>query len=274
MDTAAKAIDQVKSYYDENAREEWDRLEHHPFEFLFTTYMMDRYIRPGDRILDIGGGPGRYSLHYARKGCAVTLVDLSEGNIAFARQKAAETGLTIDAHVQNCLALEELKLETFDHVFLMGPLYHLQEEADRITAVKNALKRLKPGGILYVSFILEFAGVLYDLKNAGLIVQDAANPATAILFDGIETGTDYRGPAFTSSYFYHQNNILPFMEHFLLEKLHLFGQEGILSPKEQDILRRDQAEIQQWVALGKRFLEVPELLSFSEHAMYIGRKIG
>ena len=49
MDTAAKAIDQVKSYYDENAREEWDRLEHHPFEFLFTTYMMDRYIRPGYR---------------------------------------------------------------------------------------------------------------------------------------------------------------------------------------------------------------------------------
>ena len=44
--------------------------------------MMDKYIRPGDRILDIGGGPGRYAIRFAQRGCAVTLVDLSPGNIA------------------------------------------------------------------------------------------------------------------------------------------------------------------------------------------------
>lgn len=44
-----------------------ERLETHPFEFIFTTYMMDKYIRGGDRILDIGGGPGRYSIYYAKK---------------------------------------------------------------------------------------------------------------------------------------------------------------------------------------------------------------
>lgn len=59
----------VKAYYDENARKEWQRLDDNPFEFIFTTYMMDKWIQSGDRILDIGGGPGRYSIYYSQKNC-------------------------------------------------------------------------------------------------------------------------------------------------------------------------------------------------------------
>ncbi len=58
-------ISEVKKYYDENTQLEWKRMERHPFEFIFTTYMIDQYVKPGDRILDIGGGPGRYSIYYA-----------------------------------------------------------------------------------------------------------------------------------------------------------------------------------------------------------------
>ena len=56
-------IEKVKKYYDDGPQTEWDRLDQHPFEFILTTYMMDKYIRPGDRVLDIGGGPGRYSVY-------------------------------------------------------------------------------------------------------------------------------------------------------------------------------------------------------------------
>ncbi len=57
--------------------------------------MMERLIRPGEHILDIGGGPGRYSIYFAQRGCDVTLLDLSEGNAAFAREKAAQMGLPL-----------------------------------------------------------------------------------------------------------------------------------------------------------------------------------
>ena len=100
-----EAMETVKRYYDETAEREWERLETHPFEFDLTTWMMDRYIQPGDTILDIGGGPGRYALHYARRGCPVTLVDLSPGNIRLARQKAEEQGLSLISHAANCLEL-------------------------------------------------------------------------------------------------------------------------------------------------------------------------
>lgn len=121
----------VKAYYDENARKEWQRLDDNPFEFIFTTYMMDKWIQSGDRILDIGGGPGRYSIYYSQKNCDVTLVDLSDGNISLANEKAKEMNLTFPTYVKNCLELEELNLGLYDHVFLMGPLYHLKEEAEQ-----------------------------------------------------------------------------------------------------------------------------------------------
>ena len=266
-------IDQVREFYDSDPQMEWDRLERQPFEFELTTYMMDKYIKPGDSLLDIGGGPGRYSIHYARKGCAVTLAELSEKNVEFAVAKAREEGVSFDAHAVNCLELDRLGLGQFDHVFLMGPLYHLQDEADRVAAVEIALRHLKPGGKLYVSFIQAFSGLIYDLQHGGYLCDDMANPAARRLVEGIPTGEDYSGPGFTAVYFHHLRSILPFMERFPLTKLHLFSQEGFLAPNKLQLMERDPAEIAQWVEIAKQYIEVPELLSWGEHVMYIGRRL-
>ncbi|MDE6880143.1 MAG: class I SAM-dependent methyltransferase [Oscillospiraceae bacterium] len=268
----SKDFEMVREFYDQGAEYEWARLEQHPFEFLLTTWMMDQYIRPGDSVLDIGGGPGRYSIYFAEKDCTVTLAELSGGNVELARKKAAEAGVALTAHAVNCLELETLELGQFDHVFLMGPLYHLLEEEDRVRAVEIALRHLKPGGKLYVSFILLFANIIYYLQNGGALVEEWENPAAAAVKDAVASGRDWGGPAFTTAYFYHQRNILSFMECFGLEKLHFFGQEGILAPNYREILKRDPAEIERWVELAKKYIEVPELLAYSEHAMYIGRK--
>ncbi len=267
------SIEAVKKHYDENAVQEWERLENHPFEFLFTTHMMDQYIQSGDTILDIGGGPGRYSIYYAKKHCGVTLVDLSSGNIALAKEKASESHVNIQMHVGNCLDLDTMALGTYDHVFLMGPLYHLTDAADRERAVELALKHLKPGGIFYCSFILDFAGLIYDLKyGPGFLPNELKNPLTAKLIDSIVTGTGYTGPAFTSACFFNQRQIEPFMQQFPLEKLHLFGQEGILALKENELKTFPKEEYDLWIETAKKFLDLPEFLALSEHAMYIGRK--
>lgn len=262
----------VQAFYNANAELEWRRLDEHPFEFLLTTHMMERYIRPGERVLDIGGGPGRYAIHFAQRGCDVTLVDLAEENTRLAREKAAEVGVKIETRTADCLDLASLRLGRFDHVFLMGPLYHLLDPADRSRAVALALDCLKPGGKFYASFIQVFAGLLFDLKNGGNIVLDSISPDSCALIDAVVTGDDYRGRAFTRACFTHSRNILPFMAQFPLKKLHFFGQEGILSPNEPEILLRDDEEIACWLEIAKKYLEVPELLALSEHAMYIGEK--
>ena len=274
MDKLHTVSDEVRKYYDENTQKEWERLERHPFEMPLTLYMMEKYIYPGDRVLDIGGGPGRYSIHFAKMGCEVTLVDLSPGNVCFAKERAAEAGVDFTAYAANCLELDSLPLGEFDHVLLMGPLYHLKEDGQRKKAVEQALLHLRTGGNLYTSFILNFAGIIYDLKNGGYVEQDFSDGTqTAHLIDDILEGNDYIGPSFSSTRFSHPDNILPFMAQFPLKKLHLFGQEGILAPNETELMNRSESEIRCWIKIAKRLLEEPALLSLSEHAMYIGRKI-
>ena len=191
----------------------------------------------------------------------------------FARKKAEEENVPLTAYAKNCLELDGLNLGQFNHVFLMGPLYHLLEEEDRVQAVETALRHLKPGGKLYVSFIMVIGGVLYDLQNAGQLPIDRAMPEADPFFDAVADGRDFPNRiGFTTNYMYHQRNILPFMERFGLKNLHLFGQEGILAPNYKDLLARSPEEIGLWVELAKKYLEVPELLAFSEHAMYIGQK--
>lgn len=269
-------IETVRQFYNGGARHEgggeWTRLDVCPFEFELTTWMMDKYIRPGDSVLDVGGGPGRYSIYYAKKGCAVTLAELSEWNVKVALEQAGREGVSFTAHAVNCLELDKLNLGQFDHVFLMGPLYHLQSPADQVEAVNVALRHLKPGGKLYASFIPVFSGIICALQHPGILPAAQENPDDQRLISNMENGEDYCGPGFTAVYNHHIRNILPFMAQFPLNKLHLFSQEGFLAPNKKQLVERDPEEVRQWVELAKRYIELPELLSWAEHIMYIGEK--
>ena len=77
----------VRAYYNKNAESEWERIGNRP-EFLVTCRFLDKLILPGERVLDIGGGPGRYSIHLAGRGCAVTLLDLAALNDLVDRKAA------------------------------------------------------------------------------------------------------------------------------------------------------------------------------------------
>lgn len=90
-------VEKVKALYDSSPELEWERMDRNPFEFEITKRMLSRYIQPGDSVLDIGGGPGRYSLWLAGRGCSVTLADLSDNCAAFAAQKAREDAVSAPA---------------------------------------------------------------------------------------------------------------------------------------------------------------------------------
>lgn len=267
-------IEEVQTHYDADPAQEWERLgeEKNWEEFFFTTHMMDQYIRPGDSVLDIGGGPGRYALHYAQRGCAVTLADLSQGNVDFAKAKAKELGVDLTAYAANCLELDTLGLPQFDHVFLMGPLYHLLVEGDRVQAVEAALRRLKKGGKLYVAFIPTTSGPIYCLQHPDILVTAQDNPDDLRNLAAIGAGEDFAGRGFTQVYSFALENILPFMEQFGLKKLHFFPQEGFLAPNKLELRRRSGEEQGLWRQLALDYLERPEFLSWGEHIMYIGEK--
>ncbi|MGB8455223.1 MAG: hypothetical protein WCD89_23195 [Anaerocolumna sp.] len=63
------------------------------------------------------------------------------------------------------------------------------------------------------------------------------------------------------------------MDRFPLEKMHFFGQEGILSPCEMNLLNQPKEVIDKWIEVAVKLCEREELLSYSEHVMYIGQKM-
>jgi len=262
--------DIIRNFYDQNSQQEWDRLDRHPYEFAITTHMMDRYIKAGDSILDIGGGPGRYSLHYLEKGNPVTLTDLSQGNIDFAMRLASERELPLRSLACDALLIQEYVEDKFDHVFLMGPLYHLLDEAERIQAVKSAIAMLKPNGILYASFLLMFSGIIYFLREAP---EQVVQPSEQVWLDAVRQQISWGGNAFTRAFFIDQDKVLPFMQQFDLELLHLFGQEGITSTHNYDLQMQPEEIQNAWINLSIDLCEIPKYLSHSEHAMVVARKL-
>lgn len=121
-------------------------------EFLTTVRYIEKYLRAGDRILDIGAGTGVYSLYFARKGYDVSALELADANLAAFRKKLMPED-KIQLVQGNAMDLSRYGDQSFDVVLLFGPLYHLQREEDRLRCIREAKRVCKDGGHLFFAFI-------------------------------------------------------------------------------------------------------------------------
>lgn len=126
--------------------------------------------RQGLQILDIGAATGRYAIPLAEEGHDVTAVDLVNYNLGILRQKAERKGLTnITARKGNALDLKKYASDAYDIVLFLGPMYHLFTEEDKVRALSEAKRVVKPGGHILVAYIMNEFGVYkygFDEGNA------------------------------------------------------------------------------------------------------------
>jgi SAM-dependent methyltransferase len=107
----------VQRLYDADPANEWARMDRHRTEFAVTLRALNEYLpRPPARVLDCGGGPERYAIELARQGYDVVLFDLSAGNLALAREKAAEAGVALTFVQGTALDLSRFADGEFDAV--------------------------------------------------------------------------------------------------------------------------------------------------------------
>lgn len=263
---------QVEQYYDKEALVEWQRLERHRTEFAITMRAIMDYLPPTPQIiLDDGGGPGRYALALTALGYQVTLLDLSQGNLTLAQQKAQESNLSIHRYVQeNALNLSSFHPQSFDAVLLMGPLYHLTIEAERKRAIDEARRVLRPGGLLFATFITRYAAFRDLAKNAPSTLLEKQSEWEEILHTGIYHAIQETG--FTDAYFAHPREIEPLMEQAGFETIDLLGCEGVVARNEEQVNQLTGKAWQVWVDFNYQLSREPSLRGAADHLLYIGRK--
>ncbi len=134
--------------YDEDARL---RTNHGMVEFVTTMHYVEKYLKNGDRILEIGAGTGRYSHAIAQKGYAVDAVELSEHNIEVFNRNTID-GERICVRQGNALDLSFIEDNSYDITLLLGPMYHLFTVDEQRKALIEALRVTKNGGKIFVAY--------------------------------------------------------------------------------------------------------------------------
>lgn len=264
-----QSVEKIRRFYDDTVNYEWNRLERHQVEYELTKRYINRYVKPNDKVLDLGGGPGKYSLYLAELGCDVTLADLSQNNVDFALNKAKELGLPLNGKCVDSRDLSTINDCEYDHILCMGPMYHLQNENDRVKTINECLKKLKPNGTIFVSFVSSYSFVWdYLLRNPDLILSDDRKSQLNVMLDDVS----FVGEGFTDNFFVRPKDVLPFFNQFNLEKLHLVNCESFLYLREAELLSRPPEVVSAWLDLAEQVCEREDILSLAEHLMYIAKK--
>lgn len=262
----------VEAHYDRYAEREWERLDRHRTEFAVTCRVLAEFLPPPPgRVLDAGGGPGRYAIHLTRLGYHVTLLDLSRQCLDLAVLKATQEGIYLPTPVYgNATELPADYDGLFDAVLLMGPLYHLLPRADRLQAVREAHRVTRPGGLVFASFITRYAPLRDVAVHSPQWIVDHPDRYDQLLRDGLNPA--HEDSTFPDSYFAHPSEIAPLMSEGGFDLTGIQGCEGLLAGHEDAVNSIDGELWEAWVELNYRVGREPYLWGASDHLLAIGSK--
>lgn len=253
----AELVQKLYGTFDENTR--LNKSKAARVEFLTNTRIIEQYVKPGDRILDIGAGAGEYSLYFARKGYDVSALELADSNIAAFRKK-----LTADDRIElvqgNALDLSRYEDNSFDAVLLFGPLYHLHEMADRKLCIEEAKRVCKPEGKLFLAFISNDIVILTMFaEHPDYFVNGDYNKETFRLDD-------------VPFVFHTPNACRDLLKDSGLAILREVASDGVSELLAEKINSMDEESYSQYLRYHEYICEKPEMLGMSNHLLYVCEK--
>ncbi|HWE64517.1 MAG TPA: class I SAM-dependent methyltransferase [Chloroflexota bacterium] len=238
-------------------------------EFTRTQIILRRILpAPPARILDVGGGPGLYAHWLTDEGYTVHLVDAVPLHVEQAR--AASNGYTAEVGDARNLAERDASA---DVVLLLGPLYHLTERADRLRALREAARIVRPAGHVAVAAICRFASLLDGLREERLDDPDFVRLIQRDLREGQHRNPDDRPGWFTSAYLHHPDELAQEVRDagLLLDDLLAVEGPGWLLP-DFDARWQDERRRQQLLDGIARIEREPSLLGASAHLLVVAHR--
>ena len=253
-------LENYYSGYEENERLVKDKA--HKVEFLTTTRYIDKYIKPGDKILEVGAGTGRYSLHYASKGYEVEAVELTKSNIEEFKKNIDEN-MNVSVHEGNALDLSMYKDNLFDITLVLGPIYHLFSMEEKKKAIEEAIRVTKPHGKIFIAYITnDIVIITYGLKKGNLLkLKDVCDENYKV--------KEIPEEIFSVNYIEEFENM---MKKFPVKFLNEVGVDGVSESLEEYINNLSDEEYEVWLDYHFKNCERKDIMGYSSHVVYICEK--
>ena len=175
-------------YFDDYGEREWKRFEDGTTpgpSMTIHTQILEGYVRPGDRVLDAGAGPGRFTLEMLRLGAHVTALDISQGQLELLQARVPD----VEAVVGDITDLSRFPDDSFDAtVCFGGPLSYVADRAER--AMAELARVTRSGGHVLVSVmglagaVIHFAPIIVELARRDGVAKSQEIARTGFLPEG------------------------------------------------------------------------------------------
>jgi ubiquinone/menaquinone biosynthesis C-methylase UbiE len=166
----ATDAERSRRFYDELGIIEWDRMGRSVASRVSMELhrrLLARFIAPGARVLEIGAGPGRFTIELAKLGAMVVVSDISPVQLELNERMVAEAGA--ESHVEDRIVLDVADLSvipdvSFDAVVAFGgPLSYVFDAAE--SALGGCLRVTRPGGTVLASVMSLVGSLRYHLAG-------------------------------------------------------------------------------------------------------------
>jgi SAM-dependent methyltransferase len=262
--------DPVRRHYEDVREEQRLTAGLGQLELLRTQEILRRHLPEAPaRVLDVGGATGIHAAWLAEDGYDVHVVDLIARHIEKVQSDLGPLGVTAEQGDARHLNHPD---HSFDVVLLLGPLYHLTQGADRLQALSEGRRVVRPGGLVAVAAINRFASLLDGLARGFLFDPEFARIVDQDLADGQHRNPLDRPEWFTTAYFHHPEELRRELQSADLSVVDLVGVEGLAGWLENLTDRWDTDAGKSVILEASRVIESePSLLGLSAHLLAVTR---
>ena len=220
-------------------------------EYRLTMHYLHKFLKPGDRIIDIGAGCGVYTNALANEGYSIDAIDLHPDNVARMKE----------------LFKEEFQDDTYDLALELGPVYHLHKTPERVAAIKEAVRVAKKGAPIFVAFVLQDAPLIQ-------YIFQHENPAEEIKTIGYERDTARVTDNTGSSIYLDTIPTIDELTELVLKEVPVtkgprFAQDGLSHVIRDSVNNMSEASYNEWLQYLIATAERADLMGYSNHVVQV-----
>lgn len=164
------ALSNIEKHYNKHPEDLRLLRRHGIVEFETTMHHLHRFLQPNQLLLDIGAGTGRYTSALMAEGYSVKAVELVKRNIdVFLKREPTANVVQGDAR-----DMPFIPTAIADVTLLLGPLYHLIGDEEKLKALTEAKRVTKPGGLIFVAYLMNEYSILsycFDEERIGGLME-------------------------------------------------------------------------------------------------------